>query len=96
MILFSPADEYSKLRISDILYVIYESERGGYNVQTVRVDGEEREKKPFPESWRGKPADFLQEVTGVSGITFCHNSGFLCACKTIDDARAIAKLAVEA
>jgi len=81
---------------TDILYVIYASERGGYNVQTVRVDGTEEEKKPFPADWRGKPADYLQKVTGVDGITFCHNSGFLCAVKTIEDARRIAELAVKA
>jgi uncharacterized UPF0160 family protein len=81
---------------TDILYVIYASERGGYNVQTVRVDGKEEEKKPFPEDWRGKPADYLQKVTGVDGIRFCHNSGFLCAVETLEDARKIAELAVKA
>ena len=81
---------------TDLLYVIYASERGGYNVQTVRLDDGEGEKKPFPEDWRGKPADYLQKVTGVPGIRFCHNSGFLCAVETLEDARKIAEIAVNA
>lgn len=80
---------------TDILYVIYESNRGGYNIQCVRKDGEEDEKKRFPEAWRGKSAEELARITGIQGLRFCHNSGFLCAAETIEDAWKVAQLAVE-
>lgn len=75
-------------------YVIYPSLRGGFNVQCVPERlGDGSMVCPFPEEWRGKPADELQRMTGVSGFQFCHASGFLCAVDSLDGAREVARLA---
>lgn len=80
----------------DILYVIYPSLRGGYNIQAV-PDREDKNtlRHPFPESWRGAGAQALQDMTGISDLIFCHMSGFLCAAETLEGAYSTAKLAVQ-
>lgn len=71
---------------TDIVFVIYPSNRGGYCAQAVNKDedkaehikGKERELKcPFPVTWRGKSPEELKQISGVADLTFCHNSGFL-------------------
>ena len=76
---------------TDLEFVIYHSKRGGYCAQAVEADESEAGKAhslkyPFPEAWRGREARELAELTGISGLRFCHNSGFLIAADTIDDA----------
>lgn len=78
---------------TDIIYVVYESNRGGYNIQVVE-DEEGNMVKPLPEAWRGQPAEELARLTGISSFRFCHNSGFLGAAETKEDAIKVAKLAL--
>ncbi|SER59971.1 MYG1 family protein [Lachnobacterium bovis] len=86
----------SAVKDTNIKYVIYKSNRGGYNIQCVPSDEDKDElKKALPEEWRGKTQEELEELTNVKGFRFCHNSGFLCAAETIEGARAIAKMALE-
>lgn len=81
-----------------LLYFVYPSKRdGNWDVCATRLsrDGFES-KKPFPESWRGLRGEDLEQTTGVLGATFCHNSGFLCATKTKEQALELAKKALTA
>lgn len=81
---------------SNKLYVVYPSVRSGYMIQAVPQSPEVITlKKAFPEEWRGKTPKELQESTGISTFSFCHLSGFICAADTIEDAKRVAKLAVE-
>ena len=81
----------------DILYVIYPSIRGGYNVQAV-PDRKDKNalRHPFPQSWRGAGSQELRNMTGINDLTFCHMSGFLCATETLEGAYSTAKLAIQA
>ncbi len=80
----------------DCLFVIYPSNRGGYNVQAVpQKEDKHTLKLPFPESWRGKTEQELSEITGINGLTFCHASGFLCAVETLEEAYEVANLAMK-
>ena len=84
-------------KAKDILYVVFPSNRGGYNWQGVPdALGSYALRKPTPKEWWGKPAEELQKVTGVDTATFCHNTGFLGATKTLEDAIKMARMAVEA
>lgn len=79
---------------TDVLYVIYPSLRGGYSIQAVPVHAGSMElKKPFPVSWRGKQSEELAALTGIPTFSFCHQSGFLCAAGTKEDAQRIAEMA---
>lgn len=83
-------------KAAEILYVVFPSLRGGYNVQAVPDSvGGFGQRKPLPLSWRGLNTESLQEITGVSTATFCHPAGFIAATDTLEDAVRLAKLAVE-
>lgn len=74
-------------------YVIYPSLRGGFNCESMPVKGERfKQKKPFPESWRGLSGEALIAITGVNDSVFCHVGGFLIVSKSLDGAIALAKL----
>lgn len=84
------------VRDFDILYVIYPAMRGGFNIQAVPDSKDERKLRlPFPEEWRGADKERLGELTGIDSLEFCHNSGFLCAAGTLEDAYRVAEMAME-
>lgn len=81
---------------TDIDFVVYPSDRGGFGAQGVPIDRDTIELKiPFPEVWRGKRDDELKEISGTKTLRFCHNSGFLIATDTLEDALSACKLAKE-
>jgi uncharacterized UPF0160 family protein len=68
-------------------FVVFPSNRGGYNVKTVPNSFEDKTfRKSFPEEWGGLTNERLEEVTNVSGARFCHNTRFLLSCNTIEAA----------
>ncbi|BCN31180.1 MYG1 family protein [Anaeromicropila herbilytica] len=72
---------------TDTEFVIYPSNRGGYNAQGVPKEPDSNENKySFPEEWAGKSEAELPTISGVQTLTFCHNSRFLIATKTLEDA----------
>lgn len=84
---------------ADILYGIYEDAlRHQWVVAAVppALDQMNGQRKPLPETWRGKSAAELQEVSGVTDAIFCHIAGFMCTAKSRDGALRLAQLAVEA
>lgn len=88
--------ESKNIKSKDILYVVFKSNRGGYNVRAVaKAVGSFDCRKPLPESWAGLRNEDLQKVTGVASATFCHNARFICVADTLEDAIKLANLAVE-
>ena len=84
-----------KEKAKDILYAVFPSKRGGYNIVATPVAKDSFViKKPLPSTWAGKEGAELQAISGVKTITFCHKNLFICACKTYDDALKIAEIAV--
>lgn len=78
-----------------ILYAVFPSKRGGYNVvATPILQGSFEVKKPFPSSWAGKEDLELKQISGVRTITFCHKNLFICACETYEDAIKIAEISI--
>ena len=73
----------------DIWYVVFPSNRGGYNVQGVPVQpGSFEQRAPFPKEWRGNP-----KATGIDDCIFIHATGFLAVCNTLAGAVSLAVLA---
>lgn len=86
----------SNPKARDILYAIFPSKRGGYNVVATPVSsGSFDVKKPFPSTWAGLENEELQKVSGVDTITFCHKGLFICACMTYEDALKIAEISLK-
>lgn len=78
----------------EIFFVVYPSQRYGYNWQCVpkTLDGCDQ-RMPVPERWRGLSGADLQIETGVADATFCHASGFMGAADSLAGVLAITKLA---
>lgn len=84
-------------KASEVQFVVFSSNRGGYNWQCVPdMLGGFGQRKTVPSEWRGLSGENLQKVTGVPTANFCHAAGFLGSAETFEDAYALAKLAVEA
>lgn len=80
---------------TDTLYVIYPSDRGGYNAQAVPVAVDSQQcKKPFPKEWRGKSAE-LDCITGLNGMIFCHSHGYLLSTQTLETAVEACRVAMK-
>ena len=66
-------------KAKDILFVIFPSNREGYNICTVPKElGSFESKKLFPIEWKGLRDEELQKITGVNTAFFCHNERFIC------------------
>jgi len=87
--------ESSNPKAEEILFVVFPSTRGGFNVYTVPVEvGSFESRKLLPESWAGLQDAELQKVTGVENAVFCHNARFICSAKTKEDAIKLAQIAI--
>ena len=98
---FAPWQEYvltsEDPKAAEALYVVFPSNRGGYNVQAIPdAIGSFGNRKPLPESWRGVLANDLQAVSGVADANFCHKGGFIGGADSLDGALAMARKAIEA
>lgn len=83
-------------KAAEIQFVVFPSNRGGYNWQCVPdALGSFGQRKQVPESWRGLRDEALQKETGIETATFCHPAGFIGGAETLEDAVALAKKAVE-
>jgi uncharacterized UPF0160 family protein len=76
-------------------FVVYPSQRGGYNAQAIpeTLDGE-GVKCPFPLEWAGKESEELQASSGLKTLRFCHRGRFLAAADTLEDAKEACRIAM--
>lgn len=76
-------------RFKDVLFVVFPSMRGGWNVQTVpKMIGSFENRMDFPKEWLG-------HADPDRGITFAHTANFLITCETKEGAIQIAKEAIQ-
>ena len=81
---------------SDAQFVVYPSQRGGYNAQVIPMDLDTKESKcDFPEEWAGKTEEQLPLISGVETLTFCHKGRFLISVKNIKDAVKACEIALK-
>ena len=77
-------------KLKNVLFVVYPSQRGGWNVQTIPKEmGQFVNRMDFPKDWLG-------HADPDRGIHFAHTSNFLIACDTKEQAIKVAEEAVEA
>lgn len=83
-------------KAKEILYAVFPSNRGGYNVRAISKElGSFECRKKLPKEWAGLRNESLQDVTGVETASFCHNALFICVAQNLDDALKLAKIAVK-
>ena len=91
--LFASKSENAK----NILFVIYPSNRNEGDYIWFAVPKEYKSsvpRKAVPEHWKGLEGKHLQSVTGVKGALFCHGEGFIGGAKSLKDAIAMVKIAI--
>lgn len=85
-------------RFDEPVYVIYPSSHDtSWKVEAVRKNTATMEsRKLFPESWRGLMNNDpqLRDLSGVGGVTFCHQSGFFAHVKSKEGAITLAEKAL--
>ncbi|MDD3218789.1 MAG: MYG1 family protein [Lachnospiraceae bacterium] len=81
-----------KLSDTEIEFIIFPSNRGGYCIQPLKRPGSMNYKCSFPARWLGLENEELQEETGLESAAFCHKGGFLMSVGELKDAVKACKL----
>ncbi|NCB93002.1 MAG: metal-dependent hydrolase [Clostridia bacterium] len=75
-----------KLSETEIEFIVFPSNRGGYCVQPLKKRGSMNYKCSFPSEWLGLENEELQKVSGIGTASFCHKGGFLLSVGELEDA----------
>ena len=75
-----------KLKETEIEFVVFPSNRGGYCIQPQKREHSMNYKCSFPERWLGLEKEELQKESGLKSASFCHKGGFLMTVDTLEDA----------
>ena len=84
-----------RLSETNIAFVIFPSNRGGYCIQPQKKEYSMNYKCSFPSEWLGLENEELQEVTGLKTAGFCHKGGFLMTTGELADAVQACKISME-
>lgn len=89
------SQSWSNQKAKDLWFVISPALRGGYNVQCVLDDPDNRTsyRKPLPESWYGLRGEEFAKASGIKDASFCHPSGFICNADSLEGALDLANIA---
>ena len=71
---------------TEIAFVIFPSNRGGYCIQPQKKEYSLNYKCSFPVEWLGLEGEELVSATGLESAGFCHKGGFLMTVGTLEDA----------
>ncbi|SMX26675.1 hypothetical protein TRP8649_00760 [Pelagimonas phthalicica] len=78
-----------------LLFVVYPRKQGDWSIGGIRLSDDSFEQRAdLPASWAGLTDEKLEQASGVSGATFCHNGLFIAAAKTREAILEMADLAV--
>jgi uncharacterized UPF0160 family protein len=74
-----PVLKFSK-NLPELLFYVFPNEDGSmWMIKTTNIDGSKFESRcSLPAEWAGKNGAELEEVSGIEGFDFCHNSLFIC------------------
>lgn len=75
-----------RLSETQIAFVIFPSNRGGYCIQPQKKEYSMNYKCSFPSEWLGLEGEELIQATGLESASFCHKGGFLMTMGTLEDA----------
>ena len=84
-----------RLSETNIAFVIFPSNRGGYCIQPQKKEYSMNYKCSFPSEWLGLENEELQKETGLSSASFCHKGGFLMTTATLEDARKACQISLD-
>ena len=89
---FVPCQKH--LSETEIAFVIFPSNRGGYCIQPQKREYSLNYKSSFPSAWLGLENEELEATSGIAGAVFCHKGGFLMTTETLEEAVQAAKISL--
>ena len=89
---FVPCQKF--LSETQIAFVIFPSNRGGYCIQPQKKEYSMNYKCNFPTEWLGLENEELQAATGLKTAGFCHKGGFLMTAGELADAVQACKISM--
>ena len=89
---FVPCQKH--LSETEIAFVIFPSNRGGYCIQPQKREYSLNYKCSFPLAWLGLENEELEAASGIAGAVFCHKGGFLMTTETLEEAVQAAKISL--
>lgn len=90
---FVPCQKF--LSETEIAFVIFPSNRGGYCIQPQKKEYSMNYKCSFPAEWLGLENEELEQVTGLQSAGFCHKGGFLMTVGMLEDAVKACRISME-
>lgn len=84
-----------QLRETEITFIVFPSNRGGYCIQPLKKEHSLNYKCSFPENWLGLEGEELQKTTGLNSANFCHKGGFIMTADNLNDAINACKISLE-
>ena len=84
-----------RLSETEIAFVIFPSNRGGYCIQPQKKEYSLNYKCCFPVEWLGLENEELVQKTGLESAGFCHKGGFLMTAGTLEDAVKACEISLE-
>ena len=84
-----------RLSETEIAFVIFPSNRGGYCIQPQKKEYSMNYKCSFPAEWLGLENEELEQVTGLQSAGFCHKGGFLMTVGMLEDAVKACRISME-
>lgn len=85
-----------RLSETEVAFVIFPSNRGGYCIQPQKKEYSLNYKCSFPSEWLGLENEELQKETSLSSATFCHKGGFLMSVGDLSDAIRACQISLDA
>ena len=85
-----------RLSETEVAFVIFPSNRGGYCIQPQKKEYSLNYKCSFPSEWLGLENEELQKETGLFSATFCHKGGFLMSVGDLSDAIRACQISLDA
>ena len=90
---FVPCQKF--LSETEIAFVIFPSNRGGYCIQPQKKEYSMNYKCSFPVEWLGLENEELVVATGLKSAGFCHKGGFLMTTGELADAVQVCRISME-
>ena len=90
---FVPCQKF--LSETEIAFVIFPSNRGGYCIQPQKKEYSMNYKCSFPVEWLGLENEELVIATGLKSAGFCHKGGFLMTTGELADAVQVCRISME-
>lgn len=85
-----------RLSETEIAFVIFPSNRGGYCIQPQKKEYSLNYKCSFPSEWLSLENEELQKESGLLSASFCHKGGFLMSVGELPDAIKACQISLDA